>query len=79
MAKKTAKEPATWAQILGPGGIVGFFNPDDPKVKKQRERAAKKVEREFARILNAFHEAEQEKKLQKLTRKLASKLEGESP
>jgi hypothetical protein len=77
MAKKEARDVASFAELLGPGGLVGFFNPDDPKVKKQRERAAKKVEREFSKLLNAFHEAEEEKKRAKLLRKLATS--GESP
>jgi hypothetical protein len=80
MAKRKAEyPPASWADILGPGGIVGFFNPADPKIKKSRERAAKKVEKEFARILNAFRQAEQDRKLRKLINKLAQSQSEESP
>jgi hypothetical protein len=81
MAKKQKKqtEPASWAEILGPAGLEGFFNPSDPKVAKRRERAAEKVDREFSKLLSAFHEAEQEKKLRKLVNKLAQSQAEESP
>ena len=83
MAKKIPKDQTmpSFSTLLGPAGIDGFLNPDDPKLKRKRERASKLVVKEFAKILAGFHAVEEakdeEKKRAKLVRKLAES--GESP
>ena len=72
--RKARMPPPSFSELLGPAGLHAFLNPDDPKVKKQREHAADLVINEFARILTRLDE---QKKRQRLLRKLATS--GESP